>query len=221
MKNEKLNLKKISLTPSPLSSAVPDRDACRGCSLYRHCNTPFMYPYVPDDWDGTLLLIGEGPREDEDENSGRPFTGKAGKLLKKLYSQSGYRESSIALVNAVRCRVRNNGKPSMAQIRACRPFILKTIKTLNPKYILGLGGIALRSITNNGDANVTKARGKKLLIPGLEKPPLTYVTYHPASILWGSYQNEERIIEDFKRFHIKELKPPRDRWPVLGKCRKK
>ena len=173
-----------------------------------------MYPYVPDDWDGTLLLIGEGPGEDEDENSGRPFTGKAGKLLKKLYSQSGYRESSIALVNTVRCRMRNNGKPSMAQIRACRPFILKTIQALNPKYILGLGGIALRSITNNGDANVTKARGKRLSIPGLEKSPLTYVTYHPASVLWGSYQNEKRIVEDFKRYRSRAIQASRHGFPI-------
>ena len=215
MKNEKLNLKKISLIPSPLSSAVPDRVACGSCGLYRYCKTPFMYPYVPDDWDGTLLLIGEGPGEDEDENSGRPFTGKAGKLLRQLYRKAGYNESSVALVNAVRCRAGNNDKPSMAQIRACRPFLLKTIQSLNPKYVLGLGGIALRAITNNGDANITKARGKKFSIPGLEKPLLTYVTYHPASILWGNYQNEKRIIEDLERFRKQKLKAPKNEWPKL------
>lgn len=80
---------------------------------------------------------------------------------------SGYKDVDVALVNSVRCRPRANATPSMQQVRACRPFLLRAIEVLRPEIIVGLGGTALRALTNNGANNVTEARGKQLIVPGL------------------------------------------------------
>lgn len=207
--------------------------------LYATCKTPFLRPFVPQGWTGLLLLVGEGPGEDEDERSGRPFTGRAGKLLRSLYTDSGYTDRDIALVNAVRCRPPENATPSMSQVRACRAFVLRAIEVLRPRIIVGLGGSALRALTNNGDNNVTKARGKLLDVPGLrvrvqaeaeqategtetaptggvpedaaDYRPLVYVTYHPAAILHGASHLADRIRDDLRRVNIPVLS-----WPSLG-----
>jgi DNA polymerase len=210
MKQKKvIALAALSNIPAKLSDASSERVLCATCGLFKKCSTPFMRPRVPEDWSGKLLCVGEGPGQHEDEESGKPFTGPSGKLIRKLYQKAGFDDRDVAFVNAVRCRVPQNGKPSMAQIRSCRPFLLQIIRKLSPRYCLGLGGVALRALSNNGDANITRGRGKKIIIPGLEKCPLTYVTFHPASVLWGSFENEQRIVEDLERFDQKKLNSPK------------
>lgn len=155
------------LVSEKLSIASSERFGCTICTLFRTCKTPFLKPFVPVGWTGLLLLVGEGPGEDEDERSGRPFTGRAGRLLRDLYRTAGFNERDIALVNAVRCRPVDNATPSMSQVRACRSFVLRTIEVLRPRIIVGLGGSALRALTNHGDNNVTRNRGRLLTVPGL------------------------------------------------------
>src|SRR5437667_1869824 len=99
--------KRPVLTPlvaEQFGAASPERIGCSLCELYKLCHTPFMVPYVPDGWTGKLLLVGEGPGRDEDERSGRPFTGRAGILLRLLWREAGFNDQDVALVNAVRCR---------------------------------------------------------------------------------------------------------------------
>src|SRR5438034_487520 len=84
-----------------------------------------------------------------------------------MLREAGYADTDVAFVNAVRCRPRNNATPSMYQVRACRPFLLRTIGLVVPRVVLGLGGSALRSLTNDGANNVTAARGRILTVTGL------------------------------------------------------
>ena len=165
-----------------------------------------MKPWVPKGWTGQLLIIGEAPGEDEDEHSHRPFTGAAGKLLQALWRGAGYTDVEVALVNAVRCRPVDNATPTMRQVRACRPFLLRVIERLAPREILGVGGTALRALTNHGDANVTKARGRNLVVPGLYASgdvdgvvaPHVRITYHPAAVLRGATHLKKEILHDLE-----------------------
>jgi len=163
-----------------------------------------MRPFVPQGWTKKLLLIGEAPGADEDQRTGRPFTGRSGRLLRQLWREAGYDDRDVALVNAIRCRPRDNQTPSMSQVRACRPFLLRAIVILEPSAILAVGGTALRSLTNNGDNNVTHSRGRPLPIPGLpgESVPPAFVTYHPAAVLRGALPLRQRILDDLKRFTL-------------------
>jgi uracil-DNA glycosylase family 4 len=172
-----------------------------------------MRPYIPKGWTGKLLLIEEAPGEDEDERSGRPFTGRAGRLLQRLYRQAGYSDLDVALVNSARCRPRNNATPTLRQVRACRAFVLRVIERTLPQTVLALGNVALRSLTNSGKSNVTRSRGRLLAVPGLRVPVTAYVTYHPAAVLHGATHLAERIADDLRLLRVEVEKWPEERVP--------
>lgn len=189
------------------------REACEQCGLYKFCKTPYSYPGIPRKWTGRLLCIGEAFGKHEDEVSGRPFTGDAGRIIRSLLSRSGFSDDDVGFVNAVRCRPRGNATPSMKQIRACRPFVLQVIKEAKPKILMGLGGTALKTILNRGgQSKIADFRGRRLLVDGLDVH--AYVTYHPASILHGNLDHEDRILEDLQRLNKKALP-----WPKNGKLK--
>lgn len=198
-----------------LSLASSDRPACIKCTLFSHCKTPFSLPFIPKGWTGKLLIIGEAFGEHEDEESHRPFTGPAGKLLRGLWKSAGFSDLDVALVNAVRCRPRRNATPSMLQVRACRPFLLRVVDQIKPEMVIGVGGTALRSITNKGNSNITKSRGRNLTIQGYSGEVRCWVTYHPAAVLRGATHLRKEILNDLKRSW--EMVPhPVERTPSHG-----
>lgn len=154
-KPPKLNLKKLSLLREPLKSAGETREACRMCGLCKRSSRGvYAMPEVPGDWSGRLLIVRTGSEDSA-----------ARKLLRRLWRKSGYADSDVSFVDAVRCGSRHD--PSMAQLRACRPFLLQAIVKLKPKNILALGSTALRALRNDGETSLTKNRGKEIRIPGL------------------------------------------------------
>lgn len=222
----KPSLAQAALIAEKLSNASYERLGCISCGLAKHCKTPFIKPYVPAGWERgrRILLVGEAPGGDEDDE-GRPFVGRAGKLLRRLWTAAGYRDIDIALTNAVRCRPKNNATPTMSQVRACRPFVLRAIKVLRPSSVIGLGAVAAKSLTNRGNASVGASRGRKLQVPGLwtEDPmdgetlprglPQVYVTYHPAAILHGASHLADEIVKDLRRVGSGALPHPTDDTP--------
>lgn len=208
-------LAELALVPEPLGLAGPKRELCRGCGLYKHCKTPFMRPFVPKGWTRRLLVVGEAPGEHEDRHSGRSFTGPAGRLLRRLLREAGYGPLDVAYVNACRCRPRRNATPTMAQVRACRPFLLRVLQVLRPRAVVAIGASALRALTNDGrELNVTAARGRRLLIPGLEEPPVARATYHPAAVLRGAGHLAACIRDDLTLAEGPELEWPKEGAPV-------
>lgn len=166
----KLNLKQVSMVREPLSNAGPSRVACQKCGLHVRCKTPFLYPHVPEGWTRKLLAVGDMPGQERVDNIYilSPFVAAVGKLLRQMWRDAKhYKDIDVALVNAVRCQPYKNSKPSMDQVRACRPFLLQVLHKLKPEYVIGLGDTALRSLRNNGDSNITKHRGKSFQVPGL------------------------------------------------------
>ncbi|MDR7528658.1 MAG: uracil-DNA glycosylase family protein [Armatimonadota bacterium] len=136
-----------------------ERPACQTCGLFRKALTPFMPPEVPEGWDGRLLIVGERPGQHEDGVTGRPFTGPSGQRLRRIVERLGVRP---ALTNAVRCGGPDNARPTMAQVRACRPVLLRTIAELRPEVVVLAGETAVRSALNNGSVKVAAVRGRNL-----------------------------------------------------------
>lgn len=101
-------------------------------------------------WTGKLLLITD------------PLAKEAYRVMRKAWREAGYNDGDVAFVAPVRCHT--SRQPTMGQIRACRPFLLKALEVLRPRFVLGLGATALRALTNKADANITKARGKLLAL---------------------------------------------------------
>ena len=91
-----------------------------------------------------IMVIGEAPGAEEDR-IGRPFVGKSGQLLDKIFAACGFtREQHIFISNIVKCRPPGNRVPSEEEVKACFPLLLKQIELVDPKIILPLGATALK-----------------------------------------------------------------------------
>lgn len=165
---------KSPMSLEKLSEKVKD---CQNCALSktRH-NTVFGMgvenPYV--------LVIGEGPGEEEDKQ-GLPFVGPAGKLLDKMLNAICLdRNANCYIANVVKCRPPHNRDPLKEERDACRAFLDTQIHLLKPRYILSLGKVALRNLFGiDGNFSLSPYRHRLLEYQNI---PMV-VTYHPSALL--------------------------------------
>ena len=106
--------------------------ACKSCKLHETRNKT-----VPGEGDvnAKVMLIGEGPGAEEDQE-GRPFVGRAGKLLEKILNSAGFKREDVFITNIVKCRPPNNRNPEQKEMKACSKFIDAQIAIINPKIIV-------------------------------------------------------------------------------------
>lgn len=124
-----------------------------------------------------LVLVGEGPGANEDE-TGRPFVGQAGKLLDGILAAIELRREDVFICNVVKCRPPQNRKPLPEEIEACLPYLRRQLAILQPKVILALGATAAETLLG-----VKKSLGAlRLKVHRYDGIPLV-VTYHPAALL--------------------------------------
>ena len=214
-------MKDPAYLPKPIpefGATRPSRTSysCQQCQLFKGCKTPFMKPHKPKDWTGRYVFIGEAPGEDEDKKSHRPFTGPAGKLLRKLRKKADIARKDVYLMNAVRCRPPGNATPTMKQIRYCGGFLRHDLKeAVGPlTKIVGLGVVALKSLTNKGTGvSIVSSRGKNIHIYNSNQL-YAHITYHPAAILHGALHLKQTIIDDLKLIGATKLKPPEEGLPT-------
>ena len=185
-----------------LSSASLSRPGCILCSLASTCKTPFLRPWIPKGWTGKILGVGEAPGKDEDEESGRPFTGPSGKLLYRMLRAAGFHDHDLALVNTVRCRPRGNKTPTMRQVRSCRPFLIRVVEQLKPEVVVAFGAVAAKGLLDRGSASVTSLRGRPVELRFDERTVPVRVTYHPAAILRGATHLQKRVVDDLIRLRV-------------------
>jgi DNA polymerase len=133
-----------------------------------------------------IMLIGEGPGQQEDE-TGRPFVGRAGKLLNQILESEGIsREKNIYICNVVKCRPPGNRVPTGIEIAACREYLLSQILLMKPKIIILCGSTAVKSILKTKEG-ITKIRGKWFDGPfGSKIMPF----FHPSYLLRNQSQKE-------------------------------
>ncbi|WP_420470779.1 uracil-DNA glycosylase [Brevundimonas sp. FT23042] len=132
--------------------------------------------------DAPLLIIGEGPGAEEDEQ-GLPFVGKAGKLLDRMLAEAGLAERAF-ITNTVFWRPPGNRTPSPAEQAACAPFVERAFFLLKPKAVLLLGAAAAKSVLST-DEGIMRLRGHwkdwRLAEGNVSAPVLA--TFHPAFLL--------------------------------------
>ncbi len=148
------------------------------CELCNLSLTRNKFVFGSGDSNADLLLIGEGPGEEED-SKGEPFVGKAGKLLDKILKSIGYtRDDNVFIANIIKCRPPENRNPLPSEVEKCTPYLIKQINLINPKLIVALGKVAGQTLIN-----------KNMLIKEMRKKTHHYnniplvVTYHPAALL--------------------------------------
>lgn len=124
-----------------------------------------------------IMIIGEGPGQNEDE-TGLPFVGKAGQLLDKILESVKLGEADVFICNIVKCRPPGNRTPTQEEMDACRPYLLEQIRMVNPPIILLAGASAVRGLIGD-KRGITKIRGEWLEWEGRLCMPV----FHPAYLL--------------------------------------
>lgn len=164
---------------------------------------------VPGEGDASsgLMIVGEGPGENEDLQ-GRPFVGKAGEMLDRILAAAGIPRPSVFITNIVKCRAcemiegrLQNRPPRVNETNACRPYLVRQVEIIQPRVILCLGAPAGRGVISP-DFNITEQRGEWFEGPYGSR---MIATFHPAFILRrggagsGAKELKKLVWEDIKK----------------------
>lgn len=176
------------------AAAAGTLDALReAVAAYRHCelkrgarNTVFC--------DGNpkarLMLIGEAPGRDEDA-AGRPFVGRAGQLLDRMFAAIGISrgspdaEAALYITNVMPWRPPQNREPSADEVAMMRPFVERHVELVAPEVIVVMGNTACLALL--GRSGITRLRGQWAEACGRPVMPMC----HPAYLLRQPEQKRE------------------------------
>ena len=176
------------MTLKKLASEIAN---CQKCRLWegRNCTVP---------GEGTesarLFFIGEGPGREEDE-TGRPFVGRSGKLLRATMEKFGIDPLNDCFITSiVKCRPPDNRAPRTDEANMCTNLYLhKQIEEINPEIIVLLGGSALnyffpKTKLKDTFGTVIEHEGRKF-----------FITYHPAAALRSPIKTKQKFEEGMKK----------------------
>ncbi len=162
---------------------------CRRCSLWITRKNAVPGEGSPD---AEIMFIGEAPGATEDE-TGRPFVGVAGSLLRRILRELGLNENKIYITNVIKCRPPNNRTPRREEIEACSPYLEKQIQLIKPRLIVALGNVAAQWIHEKAGVkwvSMSHEHGKvkELNIQGQKITVIS--TYHPSAAVRGTIDPE-------------------------------
>jgi len=111
---------------------------CRKCRLWRNAKNG-----VPGEgpFSAKLMLVGQNPGGEEDK-TGKPFVGRAGKYLNKILIRNNFNRDELFVTNVVKHASPKNRKPLTDEVEACTPYLLEQIRIIKPKIVVLMGAIA-------------------------------------------------------------------------------
>ena len=185
-----------------LEKAKKECTTCKDCNLCKTRTNIVFSDGVPN---SKLMLIGEAPGYWEDVK-GKPFVGKAGQLLDKIFASVGLsREQNVYICNTIKCRPPDNRNPLPEEKQACRKYLDTQLETLKPRIILLCGGVAVQSLMDT-TLGITKLRGKWYDGPFNSKMmPIFHPSYllrndsrekgSPKWLMWQDIQEIKRVYD--------------------------
>ena len=161
------------------------KEVCKTCIKCDLSKSRTQVVFSDGNPEAKLMIIGEAPGRNEDE-TGIPFVGRAGKLLDKiLESQNITREKDVYICNTVKCRPPENRVPTDGEKAACRVYLDAQIQLIRPRLILLAGATAVKSMLDT-KAPISKIRGQWFDGPFDSK---IMPIFHPSYLL--RYDSEE------------------------------
>ena len=159
---------------------------CTKCRLCKTAKNP-----VPGEGyiNSKIVFIGEAPGKVEDD-TGRPFVGRAGKLLEELLKGINLKREMVWIGNIIKHRPPENRDPLPDEISACKPYLTMQLKAINPILIVTLGRFSLNYFYPEG--KITRDRGTLIRVGKYN----VYPVYHPAAALRNA-QMAETLRKDF------------------------
>jgi len=164
--------------------------------------------------DADLMFVGEAPGFNEDQQ-GKPFVGRAGKLLDELLEGIGLTRDDVFIANVLKCRPPNNRDPLPEEIEECTPYLMRQVELIEPRVISTLGNFATKLITQS-QVGITRCSGRPQdrTVAGL--PVTIYPLFHPAAAL-RTPAVLQQLREDFSRIPgLLEQRPPEDPPPAAA-----
>lgn len=180
-KDEKVQKHKMSVNNDnwkkikTLDAFAEEIKNCSKCSILSSGRKQIVFGTGNPDSD--VVVVGEAPGADEDEQ-GKPFVGRAGKLLTDILKAINFTREEIFICNILKCRPPDNRNPLPDEIENCEPYLFKQLEMIKPKLILAVGTFAAQTLLKSKEP-LGKLRGKFHLYNGIKM----MVTYHPAALL--------------------------------------
>lgn len=169
---------------------------CCECSKCALSETRTNCVFGVGDQNADLLFVGEAPGEQEDK-TGTPFVGRAGKLLDQFLFAVDIPREKVYIANILKCRPPKNRDPLPEEEEACIDFLRRQVRLIKPKVIVCLGRISAMKLIKP-DFKITKEHGE-----WFEKGNLLITAiYHPAALLRDPRKKEE-MLEDMKKIKSK------------------
>jgi DNA polymerase len=157
------------------------RELALGCTRCRLSETRTQVVFSDGVPDPRVLILGEAPGQNEDE-TGLPFVGAAGRLLDLLLASVGIsRKENAYICNVLKCRPPGNRNPLPDEIACCTPWLKSQLSLVRPEVILAVGTFAAQWVTGE-ERPLGKLRGSVYSYQGTP----VVVTYHPAALLRNS-----------------------------------
>ncbi|MCQ2754481.1 MAG: uracil-DNA glycosylase [bacterium] len=184
------------------------RGKCLNCSKCSLANSRTNVVFSDGTPNPKLMLIGEAPGFYEDKQ-GKPFVGKAGQLLDKIFASVGFSRKDIYICNTIKCRPPENRNPLPDEKEACWEYLKSQIDIIQPKIILLCGNVAVQSILGNV-GGITHIRGKWFdgdeKVHGAKLMPI----FHPSYLLrndsrekgspkWLMWQDIQEIRKEYDK----------------------
>ena len=172
------------------------------CELKKNAN---QIVFSDGDFKSSLMIVGEGPGQKEDE-LGKPFVGDAGQLLNKMLNAIKIKRRNVYITNVVNYRPPNNRKPEPTEINRYSEFLREHISIIDPKILILMGSTAMEALFGS-KIKISKERGvwKEVIINN--KTYLVMITFHPAYLLrqadqkkysWADLKEIRKKIDELK-----------------------
>lgn len=141
-----------------------------------------------------VLFIGEAPGKNEDL-TGRPFIGAAGKTLSELITSIGLTREEVYITSVIQYRPPKNRDPKPQEIALFEPYLDEQINILNPKIIVTLGRFSLSKFLPN--SKIADQHGKPTQLNWQELDFTIIPMYHPAAIIYNQ-KLKQTLKDDFQ-----------------------
>jgi len=184
----------VTITDETLESIRADIGNCKRCALSEK-RTSIVFG--AGDPKARLVFVGEGPGYEEDK-TGEPFVGAAGKLLTKIIEAIHLTREKVYICNIIKCRPPGNRNPMPDEIKTCFPFLKRQLLVIKPDIICALGTFAAQTLLETKQP-ISRLRGQFHDYMGIQVMP----TYHPAYLLRNANKKRD-VWEDMKKV-MKEM----------------
>ncbi|MGW8250177.1 MAG: uracil-DNA glycosylase [Anaerolineales bacterium] len=175
--------------------------------LYEYREENGYSPVVGEgDLQADMMLVGEAPGAQE-AKTGRPFVGRAGKVLDGLLQSIGVQREQVYITNVVKDRPPDDRKPTVKEIALYGPFLTRQIDIIQPDVIVSLGRVAMQYLFDrfdlpDSDQNLSQLHGQVYTSQASYGEIRVVPLYHPAAAFYNpAYRdNLEEDIQVLKQF---------------------